>query len=424
MLTTDWLLAALALVLVVVVARCGALVATRLGQPRIAGELLAVVALGPTVLGGRIEGVVAGAGGTGLVGAIFPPLAVDVLAWAGGLGLILYMLLVGIAIDVAPMVRRGRSIALVGLAVLAASALLALAIGAWLQAGGGWRAPGAATSAFVIALAAALSAHGVPVVARILEERELLRSDLGAVVVASGAAVTTLALVASGVAVKGGDADAAVHLAAILAGGAIVGAALLAICRSPRVEPPPLVAMAAVLALAVAAGIAGKGLIGTALVGPLVIGVLVHGAGFSASFIDARLGPVVRGALLPIFLGVAALHTDLRELGADALAPLAAILVSVTAAKYAAGWLAARAGGFAAPQARAVGALMQCGGIMTIAISLEVLQAGVISPRMHAALTLVGLVTTVIAGPLLRRSLAQPQVVTAHVAGDVGSPSR
>ena len=100
------------------------------------------------------------------------------------------------------------------------------------------------------------------------------------------------------------------------------------------------------LAFAVVAGAAGKGLLATALVGPLVIGVLVHSAGFSASFVDARLGSLVRGALLPVFLGVAALHTDLRELGTGALLPVAAIVVLVTTAKYAAALAAARAGGF------------------------------------------------------------------------------
>ncbi len=413
----DWLLATLAVVLVVAVARAGGWLAGRLGQPRIAGELVGVVAIGPTVLGGQIAGIVDGAPSSGLVGTLFPPLAVDVLAWAGGLGLILYMLLVGMSIDLAPMVRRSRSIGLVALATLSTATVLAVAAGIWLESDGGWKAPAAGTTAFALALAAALSAQGVPVVARILEERGLLRSDVGRVAIAGGALVTTIALVASGIAVNGGDAAALVREGAVLGVAAIVLVVVLAVCRSPRVNPPPLAGVAAVLCFAVAAGMAGESLIGTALVGPLVIGILVHSAGFSASYIDARLGATVRGVLLPIFLGVAALHTDLRELGAATILPVLVILVAVTGLKVAGAVVAARAGGFSAPDARAIAALMQCGGIMTIAISLEVLQAGVISARTHAALTLVGLLTTVIAGPLLAR--ARPRRETLAPAATI-----
>src|SRR5262249_23902464 len=94
--TADWPLALADLLLVVVVARCGGWIAVRCAQPRIAGEMLAVVALGPTVLGGRVEGA-AGAAAAGTVGVLFPAAAVDLLSWAGALGLILYMLLVGMA---------------------------------------------------------------------------------------------------------------------------------------------------------------------------------------------------------------------------------------------------------------------------------------------------------------------------------------
>ena len=53
-------------------------------------------------------------------------------------------------------------------------------------------------------------------------------------------------------------------------------------------------------------------------------------------------------------------------------------------------------------------ALLQCGGVMTIAISLDVLHAGIVTTRTHALLTLAGLVTTLVAGPLLAASGLAP----------------
>ena len=108
--------------------------------------------------------------------------------------------------------------------------------------------------------------------------------------------------------------------------------------------------------------------------------------------------------MLPVFLGLAALHTDLRALGAEALAPALALLGLAIAIKLVVAYAAARAAGFAVADSRAIGALLQCGGIMTIAISLDVLDARVIDARLHAALTLVGLVSTIAAGPLLPRT--------------------
>jgi Kef-type K+ transport system membrane component KefB len=90
-----------------------------------------------------------------------------------------------------------------------------------------------------------------------------------------------------------------------------------------------------------------------------------------------------------------------------------ALLAAVIAIKVGAVYAAARVAGFDSADARAVGALMQCGGVMTIAISLDLLEAHVIDTRMHATLTLIGVVTTIVAGPLLprpegrRRSLRQ-----------------
>jgi Kef-type K+ transport system membrane component KefB len=407
---SEWPLAAGGLVLVVVVARIGGALAARVGQPQIAGQLVAVVFIGPTMLGGQIAGVVEGAAATGAVGGLFPPVSVDLLTVVGSLGLILYMLLVGLTIDPRPMVRRGGTIALLTLAVSAATAAVAVVAAGWMGGDGGWKGTAAAGAGFALALSAALIATGVPVVARILEERGLLRTELGALIIASGASVTTLALSLSGVAVTGGDAGAAGRFVLILAAGtALVGIAA-ALGRSHGRRLVPGAAVTLLVGLAVAAGVAGESLLGTALLGPLLVGVLARGDGRSASSVEACLGGLVRGLLLPVFLGVAALHTNLRELGPAVLAPVAAILAAVIAVKLAAGYGAARATGFSRGDAGAVAASLQCGGTMTIAISLAVLNADLITTRTHAALMLSGLVTTVLTGPLLHRGRPAPHV--------------
>jgi Kef-type K+ transport system membrane component KefB len=401
----DALLVVLDLVLVVVAARCGGALAVRLGEPRIAGEMIGAILVGPTVLGGQVEGVVSGAAAGGTVGSLFPAASVDVLAVVGAVGMILYMLLVGMTIDPAPMGRRAGTILLLAVAVVASASAVALGAAAWLGSAGGWRGPDASRIAFALALSAALAAQGVPIAARILEERGLMRTELGGIVIAIGAAVTTLALIVAGVAIRGGDAAAVAELALIVAAGAIVVAVAAPLGRSQRMRLGPRVAVAALVVIALGAGFGGEALLGTVLIGPLVVGIAVRNAGFSAVFLEARLGRLVRGVLLPVFLGVAALHTNLRELlDADALLQAVALLAAVVVAKTGAGIAGARTAGFAPHEARAMGAMLQCGGVMTIAVSLELLHAGVFTTRTHALMTLVGLVTTLVAGPLLARS--------------------
>jgi Kef-type K+ transport system membrane component KefB len=87
-----------------------------------------------------------------------------------------------------------------------------------------------------------------------------------------------------------------------------------------------------------------------------------------------------------------------------------AVIFAVIALKLAAAYLAAWTVGFDSRDARAIGALMQCGGVMTIALSLESLHAHVIDTRMHATLTVIGLATTIAAGTLLPRTWCRHRV--------------
>jgi Kef-type K+ transport system membrane component KefB len=199
----------------------------------------------------------------------------------------------------------------------------------------------------------------------------------------------------------------------------------LVLAHRRRLALAPAPALAIVLALAGLSGLAGDKLLSSLLIGPLVLGVVVQKGGTLAVYAERRLGWAVRRVGLPVFLGLAALHTDLRELGGDAgvAAAVAALLAAVTAVKLSVGYGAARLAGFAPADARAIGALLQCGGIMTIAISLDVLAAGVIDARTHATLTLVGLVSTIVAGPLLPGTWTRTRTAREPLPATAGGPA-
>lgn len=399
----DWLLALLDVAAIAAIAYVGGTVMRWLGQPCVAGEMAAVFAAG-FLLGGQIADVVPGQQAEGRIADMFPGTALALVSVVGGLGLVLYMLLVGITIDPAPMRQRGRALVLLTAATTGAMLALALVAGSLLGDARGWKPPGVSESAFVLALAAALAANGLPIVARILEDRAMAHSAVGSIVIVAATFVTALALIAAAVAISGGDVPAGGRVALRVGAGLTVLAIVLAIVRAHWFSLRPAVALFAVVALAVASALAGDQLLSSLLIGPLIVGVTVNKGGVTALAVERWLGIAVRRVGLPVFLGLAALHTDLRELGSGVLAPVLAMLVAVIALKLAAAYLAARTVGFDPADARAIGALMQCGGVMTIAISLEILHAHLIDTRMHAALTVIGLATTIAAGPLLPRA--------------------
>ncbi len=396
----DWLLALVDVAAIAAVAWIGGAIIERLRQPRIAGEMVAVFAAG-SLLGGQIAGVVPGQQAEGRIGDMFPEEALWLVTVVGGLGLVLYMLLVGITIDPAPMRERARALVLLTAATISAMLALALVAGPLLGDGAGWKPPGVSQSAFVLALAAALFANGLPIVARILEDRAMAHSEVGAIVLLAASAATALGLLAAAVAISGGNAPAGGRVAVRLGVGLVVLVTVLAVVRARWFSVRPTVAVFAVVALAIASALAGDQLLSSLLVGPLIVGFAVSKGGVTACAVERRLGVVVRRVGLPVFLGLAALHTDLRELDLEGLAPVVAMIVAVIALKLAAAYLAARSAGFDPADARAIGALMQCGGVMTIAISLDSLHAHVIDTRMHVTLTLIGIATTIAAGPLL-----------------------
>lgn len=403
----DGLLALLDVAAIALVAWLGGVVAQRLRQPRIAGEMAAVF-LAALLLGGRIAGVVPGQQAEGRIAAVFPHTAVTIVTVVGGMGLALYMLLVGITIDPAPMRDRAGAITLVAVVSAGAMLVLTLVAGPLLIDAGGWKPPGVADGAFVLALAAALAANGLPIVARILEDRRMSSSAVGSIVIVAATGVTTLAVIAAAVAIRGGDIAAGAHVMVRVGAGIVLLAVLLAIARRCWFVLRPPIAVAAVIAFAVGAALAGDVLLSSLVLGPLVVGIAVRSGGATGIALERCLGVAVRRVGLPVFLGVAALHTDLGELQPDVLPSMLALLGAVIAVKTAPAYAAARVAGFHRTDARTIAALMQCGGVMTIAVSLDVLESHVIGARMHATLTLIGLVTTVVAGPLLPRTQLEP----------------
>lgn len=412
------------LTIILVAARLVGSLFTKIGQPRVVGEIIAGVLLGPTLLGPALwPDFVAPAflhsflGCTPVPGmpapspssCIFPAPARAVIGQLGQIGLLLFSFLTARELDRALLRSRSRGIALVGPGSVLLPIALGFALGPIL-ATPVFKPAAAATLGFTLFVGVMMAATALPVMVRILQERGLSRSPLGCTGIAASALATVGLFVAASIAssVAAGSGAVGVLRALGLAAGYL--ALMLLVVRplltklAVRVgEPSGAVGQslfAAVLVLLLASGLAAHLAGLTVIVGGFVAG-LVLPAHLALHRVQEHLTAFTRTMLLPIFLAFSGLQTDLTAVPVGAYGGLVLLLVGGILSKWGGVAVLARASGLSWPESNVLGILMNCPGVIVLVVALVGLQNGVITPAMQAGVVLVALITTAMTGPLL-----------------------
>lgn len=163
---------------IVVVARLAGSAFRRVGQPAVIGEIVAGILLGPTLLG-ALPGDPSS--------ALFPSDARPFLEVIGDLGLVVFMFLVGLQLDLR-LIGRLRRAAAISASSVAVPFALGLLLSAWLYTSHDTVA--GVTVGFVpfaLFIGVAMSITAFPILARILVERGMQRTPIGALVLACAA---------------------------------------------------------------------------------------------------------------------------------------------------------------------------------------------------------------------------------------------
>jgi Kef-type K+ transport system membrane component KefB len=384
----------LALACVITLARLLGAAARRLGQPPVIGEILAGVLVGPTLFG------------TVLSDHLFPVDIRTALAGLANVGLVLFMFIVGYELDFDAV--KGRRRAAVSISV--GSVLLPLGLGVLLALWLARHHPVQDVAPFALFIGAAMSVTAFPVLARILTDRGMLRTEVGGLALASGAVddVVAWTLLAGVVALGAGGGDVpwqtllAVPYALVMF--LIVRPQLRRLVeartRAGRLTPGILAVMLVGLLLSCwcteAIGV-------HAIFGAFVFGAVMPRVGGEQLRHETmeRLEQVSVLLLLPVFFVVAGLRVDLSTLDGRGLLDLALILAVAITGKFAGAYLGARLNRIPPRRAGALASLMNTRGLTEIVILTVGVQLGILDDRLFSMMVVMALVTTMMAGPLL-----------------------
>ncbi|MFF3374954.1 cation:proton antiporter [Streptomyces sp. NPDC002680] len=394
-------------------------VARGLRQPPVIGQILAGIALGPSLLG-RLPG--------DPTASLFPAHVLPYLAMLGQVAVTVFMFSVGHELTAHRRQAAGRAVIAVAIGALVVPMCLGAAMAVLGRARfGAAGEPQAGSGTFVLFMAVAVSVTALPVLAAIVRDRALDGTRAGTVALASSGlmdAVAWLALAAITLGATTSDGrrswiqQVGLRLVLLL----VLAALLLGVFRpllSRWMRDPATAPYHLPVAFALAAGAAAAT---TALGLHAVFGGLLAGAAMPhphegrepsagqnsgpgsdrapVPFLAASIH-AVESLLLPLFFITTGLALDVGSLRPGDFVLLAVICVTACAGKLGGGYLGARFGGLARQPSATVAALLNTRGLTElIALNLG-LASGIIHIRLFTVLVLMALITTLMTSPLL-----------------------
>lgn len=391
--------------IVIIVARVFGRIAIAVGQPPVVGEIVAGVALGPSLLGllpGNIEA------------KLFPPEVLPYLDILAQLGLILFMFIVGLELDMAFI--RGRE--KVAGTISFCSIVLPFGLGGMLALLLHDRhdtVDGESVSkvALILFMGVAMSITAFPVLARILTDRGMHRTSTGAIALACAAvddiiAWTLLALVVA--VVQGNGAGDVLRIIALTAAFAafmflVIKPLLVKMLswyrRAGRLTPDIL----AVVLIGVLASSYLTEIIGIhSIFGAFIFGAIMpraDAADLTREVLE-RLEQVSVLLLLPLFFVVTGFGVNVAGITASGIWQLGLILLVAIGGKFLGAYTGAKLVKVPGRQAGALAILMNTRGLTELVILNIGKQLNVLDDELFTMMVLMALITTAMTGPLLK----------------------
>ncbi|GAB4577942.1 MAG: hypothetical protein Fur0022_06740 [Anaerolineales bacterium] len=401
--------------LIVLLARLLGALMTKIGQPRVVGEILAGLLLGPTLLGQNLSLVIA------------PAEARPVLSSIATIALTMFMFLAGIEYDMSKVRGREGQAGLLALLSIAIPALLGFPIASAMHTPAYAGEAGKELLPFALFIGAALSVTAFPVMAHILMERGELNSRMGSLGVATTGIMSVLMF--SYIAFAGAVASAKGFNDFLLKMGLTVVFVLVA-----WFAIRPLLARM-YKTMFVKGVVSGDGM-AVAFIGMVLFGLIAHQLGINAlvgGFIWGMVIPndlALRQAMsvkvkdiamilfLPVFFAMAGFSSDLKLLTAETIPATLLVLLGAIGGKFLAA-LPAKMFGLTWSETGTLGALFNTRGLLVLVAGLIGLQLNIITNLTFTIIVVVALVTNLMTLPLLNLfARKQAATVVSSASGD------
>ena len=385
---------------IIVAARIAGLLFTRIGQPTVIGEITAGIVLGPSLLGLYFPEYSL---------FLFPVESLGNLQFLSQVGLILFMFVVGMELDLKVLKTKAHEAVVISHASIVIPYTLGMGLAYFIYSE--FAPPSVPYLSFGLFMGIAMSITAFPVLARIIQERGLSRTRLGAIAITSAAAddITAWCILAAVIAyVKAGSLMTALFTIGFSAIYVVVMVYLIgpflkrlgSIYSNRETISKGIVALVFVILLASSYA---TELIGIhALFGAFLAGVIMPpNLNFRKILID-KIEDVSLVLLLPLFFVLTGLRTQIGLLNDEHLWMVCGLVISVAVVgKFAGSALAAKIIGQSWKDSLSIGALMNTRGLMELIVLNIGYDLGILSPTVFAMMVIMALVTTFMTGPSL-----------------------
>ncbi|KAL3531833.1 hypothetical protein ACH5RR_005354 [Cinchona calisaya] len=395
-------------ILILVVSRFFTFLLKPLRQPKVVAEILGGIILGPSAFGRNQD----------YMHRIFPKWSTPILESVASIGLLFYLFLVGLELDISSIRRSGRSTFSIAAAGVSLPFILGIGI-AFLFRKVVDGADKVGYAQYLVFMGVALSITAFPVLARILAELKLLTTRVGetAMAVAAFNDIAAWMLLAVAIALAGDAAEnhngphksPLISLWVLLTGASFVVFMMVFIrpvmefvgrkC-SPEHDTIDEVYICSTLAGVMVAGFVTDFIGIHAIFGAFVFGLTIPKGGYFAERLMERIEDFVSGLLLPLYFASSGLKTDVAKIhGANAWGLLVLVISTACVGKILGTFSAAMLCKIPARESLTLGVLMNTKGLVELIVLNIGKEKKVLNDEAFAILVLMALFTTFITTP-------------------------
>jgi Kef-type K+ transport system membrane component KefB len=390
----------LQIITIIIVARFFGWIFRKIGQPTVIGEIVAGIFLGPSLVGLYFPEY---------SGLLFPPESLGNLQFLSQIGLILFMYVIGMELDLKVLKNKANEAVVISHASIIIPFALGIGLSYFIYHQ--FAPQGVEFLSFSLFMGIAMSITAFPVLARIVQERGIHKTKLGTIVITCAAAddITAWCLLAAVIAiVKAGTFASALYIILLAALYVVV---MLFLVKPFLKKVGDLYAtkdnlsksVVAIFLLTLIISSYLTEIIGIhALFGAFMTGAIMPDIPKFRNIFIEKVEDVSVILLLPLFFVFTGLRTEIGLINDAYLWQITGIIVLVAViGKFLGSALAARFVGQNWKDSLTIGALMNTRGLMELVVLNIGYELGVLSPKIFTMMVIMALVTTVMTGPAL-----------------------